>query len=54
MYELPRKLPNNSRLKILGNQERSGKSQSLIELLPRAQSPPKPIFFLYQQKNSEK
>ena len=31
VYELPHKLPNDSRLKILGNQEKSGKSQNLLE-----------------------
>ena len=32
IYELPRELPNNSRLRILGNYERSCKSQNIIEL----------------------
>ena len=32
IYELPHQLPNDSRLRILGNQERSGKFQNFIEL----------------------
>ena len=32
IYELPHKLPNDLRLRILGNWERSGKSQNIIEL----------------------
>ena len=32
IYELPQELPNNFRLRIPGNYERSGKSQSIIEL----------------------
>ena len=35
--ELPQKLPNNLRLKNLGNQEVSRKPQNLIELQPSAQ-----------------
>ena len=31
-YELPHDLPNNLKLRILGNQERSGKPQNFIEL----------------------
>ena len=31
IYELPRGLPNNLRLRILGNQEISGKCLNLIE-----------------------
>ena len=31
VYELPHKLPNDSRLRILGNKEKSGKSQNLLE-----------------------
>ena len=31
-YELPHDLPNDLRLKILGNWERSGKPQNFIEL----------------------
>ena len=34
MYELPHELPNDLRLRILGNYEISGKSQNFIELLP--------------------
>ena len=33
MYELPYELRNNIRLRILGNYERSGKSQNVAELL---------------------
>ena len=32
VYELPQKLPNDLRLRILGNKEKSGKSQNLVEL----------------------
>ena len=32
IYELPHELPNDLRLKILGNYERLGKSQNIIEL----------------------
>ena len=32
VYELPHKLPNDLRLRILGNKEKSGKSQNLVEL----------------------
>ena len=32
IYELPHKFPNDLRLRILGNQERPGKSQNFIEL----------------------
>ena len=31
VYELPHKLPNDLRLRILGNKEKSGKSQNLLE-----------------------
>ena len=31
IYELPQELPNHLRLGILGNYERSGKSQKIIE-----------------------
>ena len=31
VYELHHKLPKNLRLKILGNKEKSGKSQNLLE-----------------------
>ena len=32
IYELPHELPNDQRLRILGNEEISGKSQNFIEL----------------------
>ena len=32
VYELPQELPNDLRLKILGNQEQSEKSQNFLEL----------------------
>ena len=32
IYELPHELPNEVRLRILQNQEMSGKSQNFIEL----------------------
>ena len=32
VYEFPQKLPNDLRLRILGNKEKSGKSQNLVEL----------------------
>ena len=32
VYELPQKLPNDLRLRILVNKEKSGKSQNLVEL----------------------
>ena len=38
---LTHELPNDLRLRVLGNQEISGKSQNFIELLPSAQSPSK-------------
>ena len=31
VYELPHELPNNIRLRILGNKEKSGKSQNVLE-----------------------
>ena len=38
IYELPHELPNNLRLRNLGNQEISGKSYNFIELYSSAQS----------------
>ena len=38
IYELPHKLSNDLRLRILGNLEISGKSQNFLELQPSAQS----------------
>ena len=38
IYELPHELPNNLRLRILGNEEISGKSQNFIELYPSVPS----------------
>ena len=40
IYELPDELSNDLKLRILGNQEKLGKSQNFIELLPSAQSLP--------------
>ena len=37
--ELRHELPNNFRLDILGNKEKSGKSQNLVELQNGTQSP---------------
>ena len=31
VYKFPHELPNDLRLKILGNEEKSGKSQNLLE-----------------------
>ena len=39
IHELPNELPNNLRLRILGNQEISEKCLSSIEWYPSAQSP---------------
>ena len=39
VYELPHELPNDLRLRILGNKEILGKSQILVEIQPSAQSP---------------
>ena len=36
MYELLHDLPNDFRLRMLGNEEISGKPQNFIELLPSA------------------
>ena len=61
IYELPYELRNNIRFRILGNYERSGKSQNPAELLsPRrpAPNPPPPAkkkkSCRYQQKAVEK
>ena len=40
IYELPDELSNDLKPRILGNQEKLGKSQNFIELLPSAQSLP--------------
>ena len=32
VYELPRELPNDLRLRILGNKEKSGESPNFLEL----------------------
>ena len=40
IYELPDELSNDLKLRILGNQEKLGKSQNFIELLPSTQSLP--------------
>ena len=39
MYKLPHNLPNDLKLRILGNQEISGKCLNFIESQPSAQSP---------------
>ena len=38
VYELPHELPNDLRLRILGNKEKLGKSQNLLEWKTSAQS----------------
>ena len=40
IYELPDELSNDLKPRILGNQEKLGKSQNFIELLPSTQSLP--------------
>ena len=45
IYELPHELPNELRLRILGNEEISGKSQNFMELKPSAQSSSQNDFF---------
>ena len=39
VYELPHELPNDLRVRILGNKEMSVKSQSCVDTQPSAQSP---------------
>ena len=39
VYELPHELPNDLRLRILGNKEILGKSQICVETEPSTQSP---------------
>ena len=39
VYKLTHKLPNNLRLKILGNSEIMGKTQKWVEAEPSSQSP---------------
>ena len=46
IYELPHDLPNDFRLRILGNFEKSGKSSNSIELQPSAQSSSQNEFFV--------
>ena len=43
--------PNDLRLRILGNQEISGKSQNFIELLPSARSSSQNEYFVSTSKN---
>ena len=54
MYEFHYELPNNLRLRIIGNYEISGKSQNFIELKPSAQSFSKNKNFVNWQKTAEK
>ena len=51
---MPQELPNDLRLRILGNWEISGKSQNFIELLPSAQSSSRNESFVSTSKNSLK
>ena len=53
IYELPHELSNDLSLRILGNQERLGKSQNFIELLPSA-SPKNKKFVASSKKTAEK
>ena len=46
MYELPHELPNDLRVRTLGNQDKSGKSQNCIGTQLCAHSPPAEILFL--------
>ena len=51
IYELPHELPNDWRLRILRNQDISGKSQTFIELLPNAYSLSRNENFVSTSKN---
>ena len=51
IYKLPHRLPNDLRLRLLGNWEISGKSQNFIELLPSDQSSSKNENFVNTSKN---
>ena len=51
IYEIPHELLNDLRLKILGNQEISEKSQNGIELLPSGQSSSQNEIFVSTSKN---
>ena len=53
VYELPHKLPNNLRLRILGNQENSRKSLKCLDLMVSTQSfNQKPNFLVKSCKKS--
>ena len=52
MYDLPHELPNDLRLKILGNQEVSEKFLNFIESQPRVQSPCKNEYFVNTSKKT--
>ena len=47
IYKLPHKLPNNSRLRILGNLEKLEKSQNFKELKPNVQVYSPQFFFFF-------
>ena len=47
VYELPHELPNDLRLRILGNQEKLEKFQILVETQHSTQSPFKNLYFVY-------
>ena len=51
VYELPHELPNDIGLRILGNKETLGQSQTWVQIQPCAQFPPqKPYFGNNSQK----
>ena len=54
IYELPNELPNDFRVRILGNQEISGRSQIFKELYPSVQSSSQNESFVNTSKNSSK
>ena len=54
IYELPNELPNDFRVRILGNQEMSGRSQIFKELYPSVQSSSQNESFVNTSKNSSK
>ena len=47
IYELPHEFPDDLRLRILGNNERSGKCQNFKELYPSAHSSFKKNIYRY-------
>ena len=54
VHELPNELPNDLRLRILGNKAILGKSQIWVETQPIAQSPPEIKLWQQQSKNTQK